>query len=101
MTDLLLINEINKVNFQPEMFGGFADELNFIKCFYFYDSNIQDVFFQINKFLVDNGYSPFDFTNNWTIDGIENELMNAYGNPHYNTQEDASIILVIYKLKRK
>lgn len=97
MTSLLLINEINKDNFQPELFGGFSDDLNFIKYFHFFDSNINDVFLQINNFLVDNGYSPLDFTNKWDLDGIDNELMSVYGNPYCNEQENANIILVIYR----
>ena len=95
MTSLLLINEINKDNFEPELFGGFSDDLNFIKDFHFFDDNINDVFLQINNFLVDNGYRPLDFTNKWDLDGIDNELMSAYGNPYCNEQEYANIILVI------
>lgn len=97
MTSLLLINEINKDDFQPELFGAFCDDLNFIKYFYFFDSTINDIFLQINIFLIDNGYSPLDFTNEWDVDGIYNELMSAYGNPYRNEQENANIILVIYR----
>jgi len=98
MTNIKLIDEINKKSFNAEMFGGFAlDEFNFIKYFYFFENTINDVFKQINNFLVNNGYNPLDFEHNWGIDGITNELMSAYGNPYCNEQENANIILVIYR----
>ena len=98
MINIKLIDEINKKSFNAEMFGGFAnDEFNFIKQFYFFDNTINDVFKQINDFLVMNGYKPLDFEHIWSIDGITNELMSVYCNPYCNEQENANIILVIYR----
>jgi hypothetical protein len=98
MTDLLLINEIKKDNFQPELFGGFiVQDINFIKYFQFNDNQLNDIFVQINFFLINNGYNKLDF-DNWSVDGIENELMSVYSDPNSN-EENKALILVIYRLE--
>ena len=54
MTNLKLIDEINKDNFQPELFSGFiVQDINFIKYFVFDNDSIDKVFNRINAF----GYS--------------------------------------------
>lgn len=98
MTNLLLINEIKKDNFKPELFGGYiVDDINFIKSFQFGGSELSEVFEDINYFLINNGYNKLDF-DNWSIDGIENELMSVYGDPDCNG-ENKALILVIYRLE--
>jgi hypothetical protein len=98
MNKIRLVDLIDNENFDPILFGGYIyNDLNFIKYFTFFKDNINDTFIQINEFLVNNGYNPFDFHNKWNIDGIENELMSAYVNPYYIDKDNANIILVIYR----
>ena len=98
MTNIKLIDEINKKSFNAEMFGGFAqDDYNFVKYFCFDEDSIDKVFERINNFLLENGYEALDFANNWDADGIDNQLMSAYGNPIVFENIGPNIVLVIYR----
>jgi len=98
MNKIRLIDLIDNENFNPNLFDGFIlHDINFVKYFYFLENSINEIYTQINEFLTINGYNPLDFKNKWGIDGIDNELMCAYINPYYNENENANIILVIYR----
>jgi hypothetical protein len=99
MNNLLLINEVNKDTFNPELFGGFiVNATNFVKYFPIQDAAITTIFTEVNDFLISNGYNAFDFTKWSSDDELANELMSVYGDPYCN-EENKRLILVIYRLE--
>jgi NTP pyrophosphatase (non-canonical NTP hydrolase) len=92
-----LVEAILLPDFNPEVYNGSFDGLNFIRFFPLGKDSLEETFQKINNFLVDNGFEAFQFEkfNNQGL-SVESEKVNIYADPYCN-QENRQLVCVIRK----